>query len=257
MTKIDFIKDTKDLPNKLNKSLDVNSFVTVYTRCVVDYSGRTSTDLKEGDRCILLKPDGVISVQSGEGLRPKNWQPPGGDFNFYHENDTLVIECIREESGKEEVVKVYCLEHYGTTIYNYQDDKEIEMIGSEDDMHDKIMEKPELIEKGFKALKNEKKTKVGDIDIYGKDNQDNVVVIEVKRRKAELKHVDQLSRYTEFIRNNVDEKARGILVAPEASDNTIKQLKENRLELVKLDPLEISDSVNNTTEKTRLNDYKN
>lgn len=255
MEKIDFIKDKEDIDKKVKRSLNSGSIVSIYTRCVVDYSGRSSTDLKEGDRCLLLKPDGVISVQSGEGLRPKNWQPPGGDFSFYYEDDTFVVECVREtDSCKEEVVKVYCLEHYGTVCYQYQDDEEIEMIGSEEDMHDRIMKEPDLVEEGFTALENEKSTEVGDIDIYGVDEYSNPVVIEVKRRKAELKHVDQLLRYTDYMKKNKDGFVRGILIAPEASEKTEDLLEKNDLELVKLDPLNVSNS-KTSTEKTNLNDY--
>ena len=101
-------------------------------------------------------------------------------------------------------------------------------------MHEYILEHPEEIDEGLRALEHERETPYGIVDVYGTDDAGRPVIVEVKRRQATLTHVDQLKRYMEQFRSSNPE-ARGILVAPAASDRVKRTLREADLEFVALE----------------------
>jgi len=72
------------------------------------------------------------------------------------------------------------------------------------------------------------------IDLCGIDKYGNFVIIEFKRRKAGLEAVSQLKRYVDEIRKEKGEKVRGILAAPDITENALKLLRESNLEFLKI-----------------------
>ncbi len=234
------VKKDDSMRNAGNKILNAHvagNMVIMCCDCRISYSGRgVETYLGEQKRTIIIKPDNSLLVHSTEGVKPENWQSSGSDLKLRIEDGELVIRSKKSNSKGELVVK--CSKIYKSIHYQPPENEEIKISGTEQDMHDAIMKNPELIEDNFTAIKNEKKIKTGSIDIYGKDSNDNHVIIEVKRRKARLKDVDQLYRYVETMRKN-KENVRGILVAPEISESTMKSLKNKSFEYVKLNPEDV------------------
>ena len=65
---------------------DLNNFINLYigryilillARCKVFYEGRAKSQLEEGDRLIIIKPDGTFLIHKDKKREPVNWQPPG------------------------------------------------------------------------------------------------------------------------------------------------------------------------------------
>ncbi|RLF79289.1 endonuclease NucS, partial [Thermococci archaeon] len=81
----------------------------------------------------------------------------------------------------------------------------------------------------------EKPIRHGIVDILGKDKNGNIVVLEFKRRRADLHAVSQLKRYVETIREEY-ENVRGILVAPSLTSGARRLLEKEGLEFKKLKP---------------------
>ena len=96
-------------------------------------------------------------------------------------------------------------------------------------------EHPEVIEEGFKPITQEKSTSKGVIDMLGKDKNGNLVVLELKRRRANLDAVSQLKRYVDTMKKET-KNLRGILVAPSITENAFNLLKENGMEFKKINP---------------------
>lgn len=225
-------KTAKEL---LEEAINKQKMITIYSHCTVDYDGRASSYLPEGDRLIILKPDGTTLVHSTEKHNPKNWQPPGATAKVKIEDEEIKI--ISKRSNPNEIIEVSCSIIYNITSYDATDKADLNLTGTEKDMHERIMKNPEVIEEGFKSLENEKKIEKGSIDIYGKDINGNNVVIEVKRRRAALENIDQLKRYVDLMREKEKESnVRGILVAPSASEKVKENLKKSDLEFVELKP---------------------
>jgi RecB family endonuclease NucS len=121
--------------------------------------------------------------------------------------------------------------------FNCEDYEEINLTGSKSEMAEMIFRNPNLIEEGFKPLSREYQIPTGIIDILGKDKDERWVILELKRRRADLQAVSQLKRYVEYFKSKYGrDRVRGILVAPSLTVGAERLLKEENLEFKKLNP---------------------
>ncbi|RKD94874.1 endonuclease NucS [Halopiger aswanensis] len=214
------------------------ALVTVFGRCTVDYEGRASSRLEAGDRHVMLKPDGAALVHTDEGQQPVNWQPPGCEHDVYRDeaDDRLVIESVR--STPDERLRV----SFGTVLqvsaFSGTDENDLALVGTEEDLRERILTEPDLLEPGFTPLATERETPAGAVDIYGKDSAERTVVVELKRRRVGPDAVSQLRRYVDALERDLhaDATVRGILVAPSVTDRADRLLVEHGLEFVSLEP---------------------
>lgn len=224
--------DPETTASVVEESVRRGDTLVVFATCEVDYDGRASGYLGPGDRVVIAKPDGTLLVHRPTGNDPVNWQPPGSTIAAAVDDEGCTITARR--SSPDELVRVHLRETYQVTRFPADDTAPLELTGTETDMHEYILEHPESIEPGLRAIEHERDTPYGTIDVYGSDEDGRPVVIEVKRRQASLTHVDQLKRYMDqFRESNPD--ARGVLVAPAASDRVKRTLREDDLEFVALD----------------------
>ena len=108
------------------------------------------------------------------------------------------------------------------------------------------MEKPHMIEEGFKPTAREYSVEHGFIDILGKDRDNNLMILELKARKAGVSAVKQLKRYlTDFEDDDNDylkecrvqkKKIRGLLVAPSLGNDAEELLEKEGIEFVAVEP---------------------
>src|SRR6266446_8595498 len=81
--------------SELAKALEARMMVTMVANCTVSYSGRTGSDMGEGERLVVLKGDGCILVHRGRDYQPVNWQPSGCIIQAQASNGTLVLKAVR------------------------------------------------------------------------------------------------------------------------------------------------------------------
>ncbi len=219
----------------IREGLSNNDLIDIFGRCKVHYKGRASSQLGPGDRLTILKPDGSLLVHKEEKRTPVNWQPPDCKHSAKIKNEHLVIRSVRQ--NPEEIITIIFTEIHLASILNLEDPEELNLQGSEDDMGKRIMENPEIIEEEFKPVKREKKMDFGYIDIYGKDQNDNHVIIELKRRRVGPEAVSQLKRYVKEFKNtnNNNEGIRGILVSPSITESARKLLEKEELEHISVE----------------------
>ncbi|MFB6284333.1 MAG: endonuclease NucS [Halobacteria archaeon] len=209
--------------------------VSIHGKCRVTYSGRADSRLSPGDRLVVVKRDGTVLVHQSEGRKPVNWQPSGSTVSVGVEAGEMVLDS--ECYNPREILEVVFEELYQATRINMKDNRSLSLQKQEEDMVVYIQSKPEVIEEGFRPLKTEYPSKHGRIDIYGKDSDGNVVVVEVKRKQAGPSEVDQLQRYMNDLDGRGYEGHRGILVAPEMSDKGRQNLDDLGLEFRELEPV--------------------
>lgn len=258
--------EAEEAGNIIVTAMAGDKLVIVCCSCDVEYDGRAGGYLPEGDRTVVIKPDGTFLVMGNDKVKPRNWQPSGAENLVRAEDDTLILKSHRT-SPEEESLRVFCEDVYQVTAYDAGLDPDVVLTGTEEDMHKRIMDNPELIEKGFRPLEHERSVKFGSIDVFGNDDAGRPVIIEVKRRRAQLKDVDQLARYISLYREGtvvegVDspeagpdakyEESRGILVAPSASDSVKAALEDNGLEFVSVAPAK---NVEDASERAQLSDF--
>ncbi|QCC51621.1 DUF91 domain-containing protein [Halapricum salinum] len=215
--------------------LDSDALVTIFGECTVDYEGRAESTLGPGDRHVMCKPDGTVLVHTDEGHQPVNWQPPG----CTHEvsvDDALVLRSERSTPEEELLVRFRDVEH--VAAFDVTDPEELSLSGTEEDLRERVLDDPELIEPGFTPLSTERETPAGAVDIYGEDANGRSVVVELKRRRVGPDAVGQLARYVEALERDLHDEAevRGILVAPSVTDRARTLLAERGLEFVSLEP---------------------
>ena len=224
-------EDTLDL---LTTGFERGGMLTLVGECEVDYDGRASSHLPPGERLVILKPDGTLLVHSDEQRKPVNWQPPGSTHSARIDGDCLIVESVRTSPREEIEITFETLVQ--ASLLELDDASELALEGSEEDLRQRILADPDILEDGFQAMMTERETAAGPVDIYGKDTDGTPTVVELKRRRVGPDAVGQLSRYVEALDRDLptDRPVRGILVAPSVTDRAEKLLATEELEFVSL-----------------------
>jgi len=222
--------------DRIADAIDRGLLVTVFGRCTVDYDGRASSHLGPGDRLVVCKPDGTILVHTDEGQQPVNWQPPGCTQAARLAEGRFELRSLRSTPEERLVVTFEAVHH--VVAYGVTDEEDLSLVGTEEDLRQRILDDPALVEPSFTPLSTERETPAGAVDIYGEDERDRPVVVELKRRRVGPDAVGQLSRYVDALERDLhaDAEVRGILVAPSVTDRARRLLAEKGLEFVALEP---------------------
>ncbi len=228
--------DTDEALALVEASEERGLLCTLFGRCRVVYEGRASSRLDPGDRLVVLKPDGAVLVHTDEGQQPVNWQPPGCTHEAAVEGGEFVVRSHRSSPAEELLVRFERLRH--ATAYEVTDPADLALTGTEEDLRQRLLDDPELLEPGFEPRATERETPAGAVDIYGEDADGNVVVVELKRRRVGPDAVSQLNRYVEALERDLHTgtTVRGVLVAPSVTDTAAQLLAERDLEFVSLSP---------------------
>ncbi|WP_088855407.1 endonuclease NucS [Thermococcus siculi] len=235
MSKVDaMVNPSPDYVKRLvDAALSSEAVLTIFARCKVHYDGRAKSELGPGDRVIIIKPDGAFLIHQNRKREPVNWQPPGSFVTLEERGDILVLRSVRRKP--KEVLEVELEDVYLVSVFKAEDYEELALTGSEAEMAEMIFNNPGLIEPGFRPLFREKDIGHGIVDILGRDESGNLVVLELKRRKADLHAVSQLKRYVEALKKEYG-RVRGILVAPSLTSGAKKLLEKEGLEFKKVEP---------------------
>jgi RecB family endonuclease NucS len=201
-------------------------------QCIVNYFGRAGSVLPQGERIVIMKPDGTLLVHKKDKREPVNWNPPGCIATTKLTKEGLQIFSYRQKP--KETLLVLFKELKLLATFDLVDEEDLYLVGSEKDLIDMVFNNPSLIEDGLKPIEREKMTRYGAIDLYCIDRDGNGVVMEFKRGRAELAGVSQLKRYVDEIKERYEKSVRGILVAPNITSSAMKLLKEYGLEYVRI-----------------------
>ncbi len=204
------------------------AMATIVGRCRIEYSGRAKSFLDYGDRLVILKPDGTVMVHGDAKREPLNWQPPGTKVAFAAE-DGLAIEAKR--SSPPERMHIHFREVHAISVFRLDDATEIDLVGEEADIKDRIERDPAVIEPGLRVVRREVNTESGFIDFLCEDREGRTVVVEVKRTSISPSAVYQLEAYLiDFRKKNKKARVRGILCAPRISTMARTLIAEKGME---------------------------
>lgn len=210
--------------------------VQLVGNCTIDYQGRAQSTLAEGERLVIVKPDGTLLVHTAKGVKPVNWQPGGASMAVAaREVDGVELVVLTvERSSPKELVTIVFDDVVFAAAYKLRDWEDLQLVGSEADIAQLLAMHPHLVEEGFAPTDMELDRRRGPMDLYGHDINGTRVVVEVKRRAAGIKEATQLGRYVERERA-VHANVRGILVAPGCSPKALAYLKDHALDYRELD----------------------
>ena len=241
---------------KIREALSKNLTIVLGAMCKVLYKGRAESYLDYGDRIIVIKSDKTLLIHQPKGNNPINYMKEGTSY-YVKEDDSsgekLVIVKTTNQKFKE-YMDIIIRKIYFFEAQNLKDDEKLVLSGSERDMAEMIMRKPELIEEGFKPLSREEHTKYGFIDVFGYDKNKRLVIVETKRYVGDLKAVSQLRRYVEKIKKlkGVSE-VRGILACPRITPNALRMLSDFGFEFRRVIPPKYLEEFGK--EQRRINDF--
>jgi len=198
--------------------------VTMILSCTVVYSGRTSSDLGEGERLVILKEDGCLLVHRRSNYQPVNWQPSGCVFQTRIENGRLIIKAVRPSPLETLTLTVSQVHFLGT--FRLSDQAKFLLHASEEEMQKAILAEPSLVEPGLQIVDFEKKVAPGFVDVYAVDSKGNTVVIEIKKDPAGISAVKQLAEYLKYIQTPAGRRLRPIIVAPSLAKGVLPMVKK-------------------------------
>lgn len=220
--------------NKILNAHQAGDVIIIVGTCTVDYAGRAWSYLDSGERTVIVKPSGALLVHGATAVEAQNWQPADASITVDVDEDGDLLVDAKRTSPKESLLVRFT--DSVRSIHYEPPATTVKLEGSEEEMHQHIFDNPTVIEDGFEPLEHEKNVGVGKIDVYGEDVDGRPVIIEVKRRKAQPKHVDQLNRYVTAV---TDDNPRGILVAPSITASADGMLGADGFEFVELHPEDI------------------
>jgi len=205
------------------------TMLAVVGRCRVRYDGRARSFLDWGDRLLVVKTDGTVMVHRPDGREPVNWQPAGSRVSFLERDGRFMVRAVHY--GNREQMSVLFRHVEMMLVSVMEDQAELQLVGMEKDIVDKIMDSPEVIEPGLRITQREKQVPSGMIDLYGRDAGNVPVVIEVKRGQATISAVQQLRMYVRDLQHGNPEAAvRGILCTPRIPEMVRRLLDDYDLE---------------------------
>lgn len=225
--------ESDELADFINEALSKRAFIVIIACCRIKYRGRATSRLGLGDRTMIIKSDGSFLVHQDYNLEPVNWQPPNCKFQVKNENEIVYLTGIRRNPSETLEIEIH-----KTHLISYhigRDSKTLELAGYEEDMRQMIFENPELIEDGFRPTSREYSVPEGFIDVLGKDKNGNLMVLELKSRRAGVNAVKQLKKYLEDFADH-KEFVRGILVAPSLTEDAHDLLQKYQMEFKALEP---------------------
>jgi len=222
-------------------ALGGDGVITIVGECSVEYDGRAASSLAPGVRLVVLKPDGTTLVHAREQHDPVNWQPPGSEIDLVLDSGLMRVTATR--SSPDERLDVWFSEvaHVAVSPVETHTDEEdaFEVTGTEEDLRERLLQRPAEIEPGFTPMAIERETAAGPVDIYGKDAADRPTVVELKRRRVGPDAVGQLERYVDALDRELasTRAVRGILVAPSVTERARQLVARNEsLEHVAVEP---------------------
>jgi hypothetical protein len=229
----------EDAVKVIKSGISKHRTVVIAGKCTVDYDGRASSKLEEGERILIFKPDGSALVHRPKNYSPVNWQPSGSIFHTKLGKKGLVVRVFRRKERESMVITFLRLQM--VSVLDLVDNGEFTLFATEKEMQEAILYKPDLLETGFRPMTKELAVDPGFIDIIGYDADGTLTVVEIKRVKANKKAVEQLQKYMDVIDLDQNRTVRAILVAPEITDNAEELLEELGYEFKALSPQECSE----------------
>ena len=214
----------------INSAVVQHDLLVVAARCSVVYEGRGASRLGEGDRLIIVKPDGAVLVHRPTGYSPVNWQPDSHVITVEIQGNSVLFRSVRKRPR--EVLEILMSKiYFAIAIHGLVDDAEFIEYLDEGEIADYLAHHPEVIEEGLRIVRRERPVEGGYADIVAVDSEGRYVVIEVKRVTAGREAVKQLHRYVEnFRKANPEAKVRGILAAPAITKDALSLLSSLGLE---------------------------
>ena len=216
----------------------------VIARCSVDYVGRLDAHLPMADRLLIVKADGSVSVHADDrAYKPLNWMTPPCTLK-----ESAIEDLDGEDTGeilwlvenpKGEQLRITIAEIYEEISYDMGEDPGLVKDGVEAHLQELLADQIDTLGERYTLVRREYPTAIGPVDIMAKDENNNNVAIEVKRRGG-IDGVEQLTRYLELLnRDELLAPVSGVFAAQEIKPQARTLAEDRGIRCVVLDYQEL------------------
>ena len=216
----------------------------VIARCSVDYVGRLDAHLPMADRLLIVKADGSVSVHADDrAYKPLNWMTPPCTLK-----ESAIEDLDGEDTGevlwlvenpKGEQLRITIVEIHEEISYDMGEDPGLVKDGVEAHLQELLADQIDTLGERYTLVRREYPTAIGPVDIMAKDENNNNVAIEVKRRGG-IDGVEQLTRYLELLnRDELLAPVSGVFAAQEIKPQARTLAEDRGIRCVVLDYQEL------------------
>lgn len=216
----------------------------VIARCSVDYVGRLDAHLPMADRLLIVKADGSVSVHADDrAYKPLNWMTPPCTLK-----ESAIEDLDGEDTGevlwlvenpKGEQLRITIAEIHEEISYDMGEDPGLVKDGVEARLQELLADQIDTLGERYTLVRREYPTAIGPVDIMAKDENNNNVAIEVKRRGG-IDGVEQLTRYLELLnRDELLAPVSGVFAAQEIKPQARTLAEDRGIRCVVLDYQEL------------------
>ncbi|MCT1427452.1 MULTISPECIES: endonuclease NucS [Corynebacterium] len=216
----------------------------VIARCSVDYVGRLDAHLPMADRLLIVKADGSVSVHADDrAYKPLNWMTPPCTLK-----ESAIEDLDGEDTGellwlvenpKGEQLRITIAEIHEEVSYDMGEDPGLVKDGVEAHLQELLADQIDTLGDSYTLVRREFPTAIGPVDIMAKDENNNNVAIEVKRRGG-IDGVEQLTRYLELLnRDELLAPVSGVFAAQEIKPQARTLAEDRGIRCVVLDYQEL------------------
>ena len=216
----------------------------VIARCSVDYVGRLDAHLPMADRLLIVKADGSVSVHADDrAYKPLNWMTPPCTLK-----ESAIEDLDGEDTGevlwlvetpKGEQLRITIAEIHEEISYDMGEDPGLVKDGVEAHLQELLADQIDTLGERYTLVRREYPTAIGPVDIMAKDENNNNVAIEVKRRGG-IDGVEQLTRYLELLnRDELLAPVSGVFAAQEIKPQARTLAEDRGIRCVVLDYQEL------------------
>ena len=216
----------------------------VIARCSVDYVGRLDAHLPMADRLLIVKADGSVSVHADDrAYKPLNWMTPPCTLK-----ESAIEDLDGEDTGevlwlvenpKGEQLRITIAEIHEEISYEMGEDPGLVKDGVEAHLQELLADQIDTLGERYTLVRREYPTAIGPVDIMAKDENNNNVAIEVKRRGG-IDGVEQLTRYLELLnRDELLAPVSGVFAAEEIKPQARTLAEDRGIRCVVLDYQEL------------------
>ena len=216
----------------------------VIARCSVDYVGRLDAHLPMADRLLIVKADGSVSVHADDrAYKPLNWMTPPCTLK-----ESAIEDLDGEDTGevlwlvenpKGEQLRITIAEIHEEISYDMGEDPGLVKDGVEAHLQELLADQIDTLGERYTLVRREYPTAIGPVDIMAKDENNNNVAIEVKRRGG-IDGVEQLTRYLELLnRDELLAPVSGVFAAQEIKQQARTLAEDRGIRCVVLDYQEL------------------
>ena len=223
----------EEAQDKIITAIKNQEMCIIVGECFVEYEGRASSKLRRGKRLLLLKSDNSISIHENRLVRPTNYMMNASTsckIVIDEVEGKEIIELFSKRLKPKETLKVKLYSVEDVNAYDLPQSNDLRLSGSEKELNDALMDDLSFLEPGLKPINQQQVFRKGICDIVAEDADGKLVVIELKRRKADYAAVTQLKRYVEQIEKLKGIETRGILLAPEIRKSAMELLQSYGLD---------------------------